>query len=86
MPWEQFRRDWEQRFGFEYVKRVVDALHGTDDEQMDEIRLAYRGNADRCRKCRWIIVGEYALNEDRQCAHCVAGAPRRPEFEFPPRE
>ena len=85
-PWEQFRKDWEQRFGFEYVKRVVDALHGTDDEQMDEIRLAYRGNADRCKSCRWIIVGDYALNEDRHCAHCVVGAPRRPEFQFPPRE
>ena len=37
MPWEFFRKDWEERFGFEYVKRVV-------------------------------------------------GAPRRPEFHFPPRE
>ena len=85
-PWEQFRKEWEQRFGFKYVKRVVDALLGTDDEQMDEIRLAYRGNADQCRNCRWILVGDYALNEDRQCAHCVVGAPRRPEFQFPPRE
>ena len=86
VPWEQFRKDWEQRFGFQYVKRVVDAHLGTDDEQMDEIRLAYRGNADRCRSCLWILVGDYALNEDRHCAHCVIGAPRRPEFHFPPQE
>ena len=86
MPWEQFRKDWEQRFGFEYVKRVVDALLGTDDEQMDEVRLAYRGNADRCWSCRWVIVGDFGLNDDHHCAHCVVGAPRRPEFHFPPRE
>ncbi len=86
VPWEQFRKDWEQRFGFQHVKRVVQALHGTDDEQMDEVRLAYRGNAERCTSCWWILVGDYALNEDRHCAYCVVGAPRRLEFQFPPRE
>ena len=85
-PWEQFRKDWEQRFGLKHVKRAGDALHGTGDEHMDEITLAYRGNADRSRSCRWILVGDYALNEDRHCAHRVVGAPRRPEFQFPPRE
>ena len=32
-PWKLFRKDWKQRFGFEYVKRVVDAHLGTGDEQ-----------------------------------------------------
>ena len=55
-----------------------------DDRRLEAIRRAYGGNASRCRRCRWIIVGDHGLNDDGCCAHCVVGAPRRPEFHFPP--
>ena len=85
-PWDEFQRKWQARFGDKYTKRIVDAIYGTDDPQLDEIRIQNCGEAERCTDCRWIIVGDYGLNDDHKCAHCVVGAPRHLEFQFPPRE
>ena len=84
MPWDEFQRKWQARFGDKYTKRIVDAIHGTDDPQLDQIRLQCFGEADRCTNCRWIILGDDGLNDDCKCAHCVVGAPRHLEFQFPP--
>ena len=86
MSWGQFQLEWKTRFGDRYTKRVVDALFGTRDPQLDEVRLHHQGEADRCNRCGWIIIGDYGLNDAGECAHCVVGAPRRPEFQFPPDE
>jgi hypothetical protein len=60
--------------------------HEFYDHRLEAIRLAYGGKADRCRRCLWILVGDYGLNEDGHCAHCVTGIQRDPEFQFPPQE
>lgn len=86
MSWDEFQREWKERFGDRYTKRIVDALYGTGDRQLDNVRLQYQGEAGRCTKCGWVLVGDYALNGDGQCAHCVVGAPRHAEFHFPPSE
>ena len=84
MSWPDFQDWWEQRFGNEHTRRIHDAMRGTGDHQLDQARIQYAGQADRCAKCRWVIIGDYALNDDGHCIHCAIGVPRNPDTHFKP--
>lgn len=89
MSWDNFQTWWKRLFGDTpqcKMPNMVDGLWAKQDPELYVIKLRSQKAADRCTECRWIIIGDYGLNDQGACPCCSIAGTTRPVTDIPPIE